>query len=70
MVLLNWLLKLLHDYFWSHGTELLGKTEANFLLIVIFPILNESSINMKLIDITIDNLLEKYNFIITDQNVG
>lgn len=27
-------------------------------------------INIKLIYITIDNLLEKYNFITTDQNVG
>lgn len=70
MVLLNLLLKLLRDYFWSYCTELLGETEANFLLIVIFPILNESLINMELINITIDNLLEKYNFITTDQNVG
>lgn len=59
VVLLNLLLKLLRDYFWSYCTELLGETESNFLLIVVFPILNESLMNMELINITIDNLLEK-----------
>lgn len=59
VVLLNLLLKLLRDYFWSYCTELLSETESNFLLIVIFPILNESLMNMELINITIDNLLEK-----------